>query len=848
MNDKIILRGSSGLVALGLLSGCFEAGDLERDPSGDNTTRAATESRSPGTGTISNPAGEFYVGPAVDGPELSSPLEVGDRVGGSEVVGLSGDERCQTVILSDAPRWACSDEQLERVQVTVPTASVVAPANTDSSEQIQLHPTDCDALAELRRDQLRTDLRAQLGDTLDRLLTSYCLPQRRIAYLSEGLWVSVCGFHSPPPPPTQLPGAPNYSGAPTDAPYAANPVAMPGLGPSPTTAQAPVTPQNGPDSAAPNLVDGAEDYSTTNTQVLGVDEADFVKNDGGTIYVLARNELVVFDAWPVSDLEEVARLPIEGEPRRLFLHEDRLVVYSRIGAAGTAAATCTYGYACRSSSEGGSTKAFVYDVSQPAEPVLLKSYAYSGAYLSSRRIGNSVYTVVHDSARPVQVPVTDLSLNALELNVLEAQYAEKLDSIDRAVDEVATEDFLPWLNEASTDRSVSSAKPTCDHALVSGASLGTSFISIVGFDLARLDEPRGTLVASKPGFVYASADALYLTVDGVDGADSTFSSYAGYANRAAEDRSTVHKFALAATEAIYAGSQAIHGHVLNQFSMDEHDGVLRVATSSGWVPDPATSSNVTTLAERGGEFTVLGELRGLAPTEDIRSVRFDGDRGFVVTFKKTDPLYAIGLADPLQPTVLGELKIPGFSTYMHLLDADHLLAVGFDADDHGSFAYFQGIQVQIFDVTDLTDPRLLHKTVLGTRGSGSEALMNHLAFNYFPSRGVLALPATVCGGGDDGRYADTLQFSGLVVFDVSVQNGISERGRLPFVDLQNEPTIGAAGNCSQWWTNSSSLVKRSIFLDDYAIALSETWLKAAALDDLADVLRSVPLTSGSGSR
>jgi hypothetical protein len=273
--------------------------------------------------------------------------------------------------------------------------------------------------------------------------------------------------------------------------------------------------------------------------------------------------------------------------------------------------------------------------------------------------------------------------------------------------------------------------------------------------------------------------------------------------------------------------------------MDERAGVLRVATSSGRVPDPSASSNVTTLGESGEGLVQLGELTGLAPSEDIRSVRFDGDRGFIVTFKKTDPLFVIDLGEPERPSVLGELKIPGFSTYLHRLDENHLLAVGFDADDQGSFAYFDGIQIQIFDVTDLANPTLLHKTVIGTRGSGSEALMNHLAFNYFASRGLLALPATVCEGGDNGVYADELTFSGLMVFDVSLAAGIGERGRLPFVDVAAAKATGGA--CSSWWSNSTSLVKRSIFMEDFAYGLSDAELRVAQVDELGELLSRVAL-------
>ena len=174
-------------------------------------------------------------------------------------------------------------------------------------------------------------------------------------------------------------------------------------------------------------------------------------------------------------------------------------------------------------------------------------------------------------------------------------------------------------------------------------------------------------------------------------------------------------------------------------------------------------STLSVLEESNGALLVIGTLDRIAPTEDIRSVRFDGDRAFVVTFKKTDPLFVFDLANPRAPHMLGELKIPGFSTYMHMMDATHLLTIGYDAADQGNFAYFTGVLLQIFDVTDPTSPTLTHKEIIGTRGSSSEALTNHLAFNYFQPKGVLALPMTVCeGGGDNGNYGTTMTFSGLI--------------------------------------------------------------------------------------
>jgi hypothetical protein len=274
--------------------------------------------------------------------------------------------------------------------------------------------------------------------------------------------------------------------------------------------------------------------------------------------------------------------------------------------------------------------------------------------------------------------------------------------------------------------------------------------------------------------------------------------------------------------------------VLNQFSMDEWSGYLRIATTRGHAPDPHAESAVSVLATApGGNLVRVGSIEHIAPTEDIRSVRFDEERGYVVTFKKTDPLFVLDLYDPREPKILGELKIPGFSTYMHRIDRNHLLSIGFDADDHGDFAYFDGVILQIFDVSNPTEPRLLHKEVIGTRGSSSEAATDHLAFNYFPERGLLGVPMTICEGGDDGRFGQNLTFSGLLVYDVSVETGFERRGGV------NHGEVGAT--CGRWWSQAGSTVKRSIFLDDLVYSIAPDRAKVQKLGALGKDVANLPL-------
>jgi hypothetical protein len=452
---------------------------------------------------------------------------------------------------------------------------------------------------------------------------------------------------------------------------------------------------------------GATEYSTTNTQVVSVDEADYVKNDGNTIFVLSSDGLHVIDAWPAAETHEIAHLSLPGEPRRLYFLDNRLVVYTRMqataksGGAGTSNPSdqgCTYGYNCRFSSEGGHTLAIVYDVTTPATPTELVRYEFSGGYVDSRRVGAFVYTVVHDTGA-TQIPGLDSTLQAASYEDLLAKFNQRVADNNAKIDDTSDDYFLPWAQITKPDGTTGVASG-CQQGLAAQSAQGASFVSLNTFALNTLDTPTRTVIASNAGYIYASATALYMAVDRTYEQDYSGGSSYAYATYQASD-SFVHKFNLNGSDTSYVGSVTLTGHILNQFAMDENNGVLRVASTKGWVPDTSVVSYVTNFGMQAGKLVQLGQVGNIGPQEDIRAVRFDGDRGFVVTFKKTDPLFVFDLSDATKPTLAGELQIPGFSTYMQRLDANHLLAIGFTADDEGSFAWFNGIQIQIFDVTDL---------------------------------------------------------------------------------------------------------------------------------------------------
>lgn len=616
---------------------------------------------------------------------------------------------------------------------------------------------------------------------------------------------------------------------------------------------------------------GASSASGTNNQVAGVDEADFVKNDNKYIYIVNGSTFRIVEAWPAEEAHEIASVALPGVAKKLFVEGDRALVYSSIrrasirgerrsggsrsGASADVAAPvapssgaseCTYGYdGCIPGDDGTATEISIFDITDRAAPRLVRSIKSSSSLIAARRIGGAVHTVLGERAR-LSGPAWEapgawesrpggLAYGASEREIHRA-YDALLEENGALIDALEIDDILPkWTDSAGHSPELALYQSSMPN--------GAAVTSVLSIELASDPALKVASVFSDPGWVYASGEALYMAVPYQN------TGYGGwYEGRTESELSTIHKFSigLSARETRYIASGYVKGRVLNQFAMDEHDGVLRVATTTSSVPDPNVHSTISILEDQGDELAEIAKIDDIAKTEDIRSVRFDADRGYIVTFKKTDPLFVFDLADPRAPKMMGELKIPGFSTYMHMMDRSHLLTIGYDSDDHGDFAFFTGVLLQIFDVSDPTEPKLAHKEVIGTRGTSSEALTNHLAFNYFAPKNVLAVPMTICeGGGANGMYGTEMTFSGLMVYDVTAASGFSLRGKVAHKnvsagDMENDYGYYDNG-CYSWWTNARSEVKRSIFMDDWVFSVSDTRIKVNHLDALSTDVTEVPL-------
>jgi uncharacterized secreted protein with C-terminal beta-propeller domain len=609
----------------------------------------------------------------------------------------------------------------------------------------------------------------------------------------------------------------------------------------------------------------AQSYSETNVQVAGVDESDFVKNDGKYIYILAEKRFRIVDAWPPEQAHEIASLAVEGEPSQMFVTKGKAFIYSTVYAEqqGLKPGVSwgmpimwdgSYDYYGQSK-----MKITVVDLAEITTPAVIREMTFNGSYLNSRRIGNAVHTAATFPAPQI----TGLTYWPEELSTCYQWYGygywqedgtvtapefskEQVIALFEVVKEqnratILATDLNQWLpsvtdvhhSAGQTQKEVTVIGQCTDYYQAPVPEEGNQdFLSLISTAMDGSGSVNGTTIIGQQGTVYASADALYV-------ASSQWRQWGRrwfFADKAEIQQATlIHKFALdnEQVSAVYKGSGVVKGNLDNQFHMDEYNSALRVATGIRWGEQPGNT--VSVLKEVDGALQVVGQVDGIAPGEEIRSVRFDGERGFVVTFKNTDPLFALDLSEPTAPTITGELKIPGFSTYIHMLGPDHLLTIGYDAEDMGDFAWFQGIMLQIFDVSSMTTPTLLHKEVIGTRGTASEAASDHHAFNYFPDKGVLAIPMVVCEGGDKGEWGSDMTFNGLMVYDVSIDSGFSHRGDIAHPFPPEYETFWG-GECSQWWSNPDSLVKRSVFMDDYVFSITNNTIKVASLNDLATAL------------
>ncbi len=584
--------------------------------------------------------------------------------------------------------------------------------------------------------------------------------------------------------------------------------------------------------------ENADDYSTTNLQVAGVDEADIFKSDGTNFYFASGNLIRILQATPLADMAELSTIEVGHQINEMYFYQNFLIVmavryeeYQGDGVAspGMPEPAMDVGYG-GSYYYGGVPRYIIaqIDISDPANPALVHELEVDGLIQNSRLTDGRL--VVITSVSP-NMPYDGPAIQALELDDL-------MPNVRTAAGAVPMVHWSGWYHPAEHD--------------------GYQTTAVVTIDAGNVESIIGALaIVADAGVVYMTTDALYVT-------DDDYSDDYGY-----RPITAIHKITFdEAGVPQYAASGSVPGRVLNQFSLDEYEDHLRLATHvedfsfffEPWFPDVILFSDVAVsvgnaslreqanepsepynavwvLGQDGGALEITGSVENIAPGEDIYAARFLGDHGFLVTFERMDPLFVLNLTDPADPQLLGELEIPGFSEYLHPYGENHLIGVGRSTEiSEWGGTIETGVQLSLFDVSDWANPTAVQQITIGEQGSFSDVSNTHKAFTFREADGLLALPAVVTiQRGMEWGYPVYGYEESVLLFQVSTETGFTQLGRLDVAYEDDAPQ-------DDWWYQNSW--RRAAFIGDTLYAVAPSGVRGAPLDDLsADSSVGFPLVT-----
>jgi uncharacterized secreted protein with C-terminal beta-propeller domain len=541
------------------------------------------------------------------------------------------------------------------------------------------------------------------------------------------------------------------------------------------------------------------DHSDTNIQVEGVDEADIVKTDGDYIYHLAYGILNIIKADGSGQMERVCALNI---PMQNYRYSNPLEMYvdgSTICVIGVEEVRppqyegSNYPNIKNRSSGTFLVKVLIYDTSDKSAPLLTREFSMEGRLLTSRKVENKLYLV--------------LNYNMYFYNLTEPCQAAPYysDSTDPKKTELVPLDYsrMHYLPDYLDD----------------------NMLIICGLDTTESETPIQTIAIIGSGnTVYMSPSALYIAKHhSVYYLARSDNDNMNNSSDSSSDLTTFFKFALDNGYAIYQGKGTAKGKVLNQYSMDEFNGYFRAAMTVN-VSDGISQNALNIFA---ANMDLCGNIADMAPGEHIYAARFMGERAFMVTYRDIDPLFAMDLSDPYNPKVLGELKIPGYSTYLLAYDENHLIGFGRDTevltttDSNSNIVSVRtvnsALRLALFDISDLTDPRELYGVTIGDEHTESTLLHDFKALLFSKKKGFIAFPVS-----EYLRNDGTKAFNGIYVYDIS-PNGITLRGT---VFQGNRPK----DNPNYWYSNNR--VNRILYIDNAIFTASDIGMQAANMTDL----------------
>ena len=551
--------------------------------------------------------------------------------------------------------------------------------------------------------------------------------------------------------------------------------------------------------------ESGSDFSKTNVQVENVDEADVIKTDGEYIYSISGGSVIITDARDPENPVVVYRfenMSTISSPEEILLYDNKIII---IG-----------------SSQRYVTAVDVYDISNKENPIRVESYSVDGRYYTSRLTDGKLYVI---------------STGSLDIDdgEVDTTYTEK--GITRNISYNKMYYFNKRLTTAQT--TISTLDLDKENAKVDVS------LYLLGLDNLYVSENNMYLVADDYYQENMSFFKILFKLLGVRGAlAETYYMFDGdYSN---SNDTIIYKFALNNGKIEYVGKGETDGTTIDQFSLDEYNSNLRVALYSG------KGSRVVVFNEK---MNKIGETERIAKGEKMYSTRFIGDRGYMVTYLNTDPLFTFDLSDPKHPEVLGELQISGYSTYLHPYDENHLIGIGYestvrtnrtsDGRVSSQYAVITGMKMALFDVSNINNPIKISETIIGNSQTRSAILTNHKALLFSKEKGIIAIPvnfysdelAIEDSSGNlstiKSSYTDSLKdykSEGYLVYGINLNDGFTNKGLIEHGEVDPSTYLG------------TNLI-RGVYIKDCLFTVSQGMIKVNNLDTL-DEISSLLLIEG----
>lgn len=605
------------------------------------------------------------------------------------------------------------------------------------------------------------------------------------------------------------------------------------------------------------------EFSKTNIQVEGVDEADIVKNDGKYIYVVSNTIVFIIDAYPAENAKILSKIKFNESVNAIFINKDKLIIFTQKYPEPF------YYVPFIPIPRHTKTNIFIYDISDRVNPKIERKITVDGNYFDSRMIGDYVYVIVKDSLYyPLysDVPIlpkitidekninenfpdvyywdiycdnyqftTILSVNVQDKN---AKPNKKIFLMGDAQNMyVSSENIYITTTQWMNDREI--YEKVIDEVIVPN------------LPEEKLNEIK-EIENSNKSFYMKKIEKMLVIAEYLENLDdeqmqNLRKKIDKRMQEIQEDlkktrqQTLITKIEIKDGEITPKANGAVPGQVLNQFSMDEHNKNFRIATTTQEY-NGKQSNNLYVLDEN---LKIIGKIEDIAKGERIYAVRFMGKKAYMVTFKRVDPLFVIDLSNPEKPELVGKLKIPGYSDYLHPYDENHLIGIGHEvdesidkekvhSDDSVYYTAIQGIKLSIFDVSDINHPIEMYKEVIGDRGTDSEALHEHKAFLFDKNKNILVIPILLAEISEAQKKSTNewkkmqgeFTFQGAYVYNISLENGFKLNGRITHID---DPEIIMK---TGYYFDSPYSIKRSLYIDNVLYTISSKKIK---MKDLKNV-------------